>query len=195
MKKPRPPSRTHSRAGRKRRATGWTLLTLGVTVAGLWVASGWWSLAYVTSFPPITVIEVRRGVVAVDHDVNPYGAPFPVGFQVEGLKPAQSGLDLLASGPEKGDQRPSFYPRVPARNGLNAAVFFRARATHRGTTTRIVLWPIPLLLFAVGIPTLRSGILARRRAATNSCTRCGYTLAGLDQGTACPECGKGAVTD
>lgn len=44
-------------------------------------------------------------------------------------------------------------------------------------------WPIPLLLWLSAAPILLSGIIARRRAMKGSCNKCGYSLAGLVDGS------------
>ena len=57
----------------------------------------------------------------------------------------------------------------------------------------VLIWPIPLLLLAPGVPLYRSGVLARRRVLSNRCLSCGYDLEGLASGTPCPECGSKAA--
>lgn len=52
------------------------------------------------------------------------------------------------------------------------------------------LWPLIILLGACGWINLAGGHRARRRALNNGCAQCGYPLAGLAAGAACPECGK-----
>jgi len=155
MKKPQPPSRI----GTKRRAVGWTLLTLGVIVAGVWVASGWWEVTLAYSDKEVWNLEVQAGCLCLE----------PRFMQPGGI------------------------PRYVDREKWWWSGWTRVSWASAKPTRILPLWPIPLLLWTPAALLLRSGILARRRAAAGSCAKCGYSLAGLAQPAACPECGKGAA--
>jgi len=141
------------RIGRKRRAAGWTLLTLGVIVAGVWAASGWLR------------VEVDRRTFHVVVD---------------------SGLLTIQSGPPAGRERPFLSPSQLSEWSWR----IRDLINEQRPEVRLALWPIPLLLWTPAALLLRSGTLAQRRANTNACAKCGYSLAGLADGAPCPECGR-----
>ena len=162
MKKARPPNSI----GRKRRAAGWTLLVLGVVVAGVWVASGWGSFERdrMEQSGEILTVGIHNGRIGWSQGVI-HNAAIPLeGRTVYTFERViQPWRDIPVW---------EFRPDFPESWGS------------------VPLWPIPLLLFATGVPILRSGILARRRAMTGSCAKCGYSLAGLAPDAPCPECGK-----
>lgn len=173
------------KVGRKRRAAGWVLSTLGVLVAGVWVWSGGYGLSW---RPGDWKILASRGVLTAswwksDPESKKSTASSPYAswnweWMLDPTPKAQpfyssSGWDLWIA---------SHY-----ESWLTGEPLY---VTKRWA---LVLWPVPPLLWAPGGLFLRSGILARRRAITGMCKACGYNLAGLGAagaGVTCPECGK-----
>ncbi|HYD01453.1 MAG TPA: hypothetical protein VEB22_09525 [Phycisphaerales bacterium] len=179
---------TVKKIGRKRRAAGWTLLTLGVIVAGVWVASGWWLLR-VTMKP--WDLHAENGVARFFW--SPKGILAADGVSV--LPPRSKGTRWAIRDPFGGMFLSTSTDRYDDRWWKTWAASRIARHPKGGKTplltdSRLVLWPIPLLLWTPAALLIRSGILARRRALKGMCPKCGYSLAGLSAGAACPECGK-----
>jgi hypothetical protein len=156
------------REGRKRRVAAWTLLLLGLLVAAVWVASGWWSIQWGRLE---WRIRLREGVLENVHQVGTESS----GWRV---RPVQPGIDWILHDQE--DARWNWQ-----------LVSRRSDGTHYSNTS-VIVWPIPLLLWTPAALLLGSGSLARRRATTGQCVKCGYSLVGLALGSPCPECGTTA---
>jgi len=216
MKKPRPPKTI----GRRRRAAGWTLLTLGVIAAGLWIASGWF---YVNYFNRKGRLSVNAGRLDIDISSLPKGPP----KQRQKIKFGHEDGSIvhwtdqrienarLAGERESGGLVYSTRPRtwaihwiaksrhrvpqthlhsLPQRRAWSFSLI-SAQADVHGDSWSLVLWPIPLLLWTPAALLLRSGIVARRRVFEGMCAKCGYSLAGLGDSITCPECGKHAAVN
>ncbi|MFT3686639.1 MAG: hypothetical protein QM783_17260 [Phycisphaerales bacterium] len=168
------------KAGRKRRAAGWTLLVLGVLVAGVWAASGWWRASRIAGW---YAAHIQNGVVCREQ----FG-PFVPGKYPD---PRPWRFSPIEDYPGTWKWRATY--------GFAAQVdwsFGVASQEDLGgvKVVTFVLWPIPLLLWTPAALFLRSGTLARRRANKGACPKCGYSLAGIVEGSLCPECGRGAAT-
>lgn len=174
--------RAPSRTGRKRRALGWTFLTLGLFAAAVWLWSGWWSTGWNSNG---WSVRMSRGALVVVDDVPPT-PPEPSGWEMHRLQPPMrsSWLSFRAT-----DQA------IVVFFGIPKDLFFFAYC-HPGPLLRIwvvVLWPTPLLLWSTAALLLRSGTLARRRAMSSNCKSCGYDRIGLDTDIKCPECGRAEI--
>jgi len=181
-------------AGRKRRVTGWTLIALGLLVAGVWWASGWWGFGY-------GAVAIDRGRVGVSYTCINHEFGFDHAHYKRFAEERENAWFLYEqqwSGQRciwTAECHPGHH-RCPLES---CNLVFVSRSVTLGDFDTSVewvapLWPIPLLFWAAGVPILRSGIVARRRAMAGNCAKCGYSLAGLGDGAACPECGKaGAV--
>jgi hypothetical protein len=171
------------REGGKRRAAGWTLLILGLLVAGVWVASGWWS---VVSYGSQHRWAVRDRAISAERIEGDASFARRDGWTYAKADPAvvrQLRLDLEANGPGA-DYRVRRLTVPGLLVYVNQSNYFRTIEI-----LRVDVWPIPLLLWTPAALLLRSGFLARRRANTNACAKCGYSLAGLTSDSPCPECG------
>jgi hypothetical protein len=170
------------RPGRRRRIAGWTLVALGVVVAGGWGMSRWWAIERWNGWYDFRLGS--GGIVFVEHDERRQGQPvfWRVGPNVF------HAFDWTA---------PGLLDAWPLPDRWDLAIISRGYDSSNPAAISgwsLVLWPIPIVLGIAGVSVLRLGVVARRRAIMESCGRCGYSLAGLGDGAACPECGK-AKTD
>jgi hypothetical protein len=158
--------RTPAHPGRYRRITGITLLSAAALIAGLWCLSGWWMTVFVGG--PF-YLRCSKGQFAAVYASD------------RAVLPKWTGLDCgrMDAFLAKGESLPFFeYGGFQARTNSATPV-----------NIRFPLWPLPILLAAIGAPMLRSGIAARRKSALGYCAACGYDCRTLGPATPCPECG------
>jgi hypothetical protein len=173
---PEPDKVKTKRAGRKRRAAGWTLLTFALLVAAAWAASRWFSPAF-------------RGD---RFSVSIFAGQFNVMVLPQSLPDRDRGwMGYTPSASERHWTWWYGWRQEDVRRNYGAVAVAELQA-GRSTMlfVNVLLWPIPLLLTAPAVFLLRSAARARRHAKANSCTKCGYSLTGLTPNTPCPECGR-----
>jgi hypothetical protein len=163
---------------------GWTLLTLGVLVAGVWGASGWlWLTRRFDAMGANYTVAIQYGTLfcmrASDTD----------GRDAWNLERYGSSVWRWSFGWGHDVKEPNAF------HNFGAVQFSRFSPSTGPALKRIelILWPVPFLLWAAGMPLLHSGILARRRANAGLCKKCDYSLAGIAPGAPCPECGKAST--
>lgn len=165
--------------GGKRRALGWTLLSFGVIVAGVWVWSASRTSLYVSGR---WCLVCSRGNMILMRDV-----PLKVTGWHTYVRPVSERSLLMRAA---FDWNPELW-RTP-RSDLWLYADLQQPGTGVTHDLRaFAFWPVPLLLWTPAALLLRSGTLARRRAVMGSCPACGYDRRGLAPGAVCPECGKG----
>jgi hypothetical protein len=172
------------RKGRKRRMMGWTLLTLGVLVAAVWVSSRWWWARWTGQSYRV---EVGYGTIALRPNFPP-GSMGPTCWNGGRVPPQYREWDTWLGW--SFSRSPELSTNTTERR---AGVFVLSLSDYYGSGAMVTLWPIPLMLWPPAALLLRSGYVAHRRATAGACTKCGYSLAGLTSGVPCPECGRTAT--
>lgn len=175
-------ARRRSVGGRRRVLAG-VLLGLGAVVAAAWVASGWWFVGYARGEH---LLSVEGGVV--------HWQSFGRGDWAEGLQ-----MGGIPSGePDSPVTRVAVWIGIGREDGGASSFIVRFgigevyRSPYGRLGVWLMLWPMALVLTAVGGLVLRSGVGARRRAIGTLCRACGYDRAGLKGDARCPECGEDA---
>jgi hypothetical protein len=166
--------RVISKIGRKRKVSGWTLLVLGVIVAGVWLASGLWRVSYLGKG---FYVQLRNGQLVTGRNDDPR---FFKGWSALMSDPSERGLEFWFGWRKFA---------VSTTGSYSYGVVHIRDVRITGRVYEYVLWPVPLPLLMTGGVLLWWSGAARRRALRGKCGVCGYDLGGLEAGGKCPECG------
>jgi hypothetical protein len=147
-----------------RKAAKWGGMIAAVLFSMTWMASIWWSVDW--RFSMNSTVSLERGALKLCVARQPSGWAQPL----PGWSFAGPGCN------DPGSSRPMVW------------------LAHRWERAGASGLDVPLLapvLVAAGVLwiTWRLDALARIRAKFSRCTKCSYSLAGLDSASKCPECG------
>lgn len=165
--------------GHKRSTVGWSLIALGVAVGVVVLASRWYE--FTKPMEGGWFAGVWSGHVNVSRFLPVYTGEAGAAYFGRQVWPS------LAWTPP---------PRPPYsdKREVNLWVVTVDRVSAPGPRTvwytRILLWPIALVLVAGGFLVRRWGYESSRLTRQGLCGDCAYDLKGLSAGAACPECGK-----
>ena len=167
-------------SGVVRMVAGWGLIAVGAAAPPAAVLSRWWS--YVPATVQRSEFLIAEGMV--EWRWYRRDPAWRVGGWVPrsggGLvKMAEPKLRWIVGMPES-DWTLDLGLVGVARN--SAVAFDKWRV-------RVMLWPVAAVGFGAGVPLVRAGRRAWKRRRKGMCPGCGYELAGLADGAACPECG------
>ena len=207
-------AKTPKPTGRKRRLTGYALLTLVLLTAIAWTASAWWAVEYGTdrrgtrlwngtlscwSLDSLFESQSSWRVMAVVEGPNSITFNASRGL-LDSPEPARKWTVTPLDNTWQqrwwfglGDQDTPRYS-LHSFGVYQRQTIYDGAGNDKTVSQSVALWPIAILFGAAGCLLLWLGGVASGRAAINLCPTCGYNLAGLALGAKCPECGKAVPT-
>ncbi|MEK6703403.1 MAG: hypothetical protein AABZ53_14170 [Planctomycetota bacterium] len=164
--------------GRKRTFAGWSLIALGIAVTGIVFSSRWYQLTKPMEWG--WYAGIWSGRVNISRFIPSYTSDPGRVYLSRQVLPSLSWA-------------PSPPPQYSDKRAVNLWVMTVDRVTSPGPRTiwytRVLLWPIALVLFAAGFVVRRWGGVASGLTQRGLCGECAYDLRGLPAGVRCPECG------